>query len=84
VIYHLPPEQVQEKILGILNTPGLDVVDSELVLQAILWHVEKSVDFIDAYNASWMIRQGIDTIYTFDSKHFSLFENLNVVVPRLG
>jgi predicted nucleic acid-binding protein len=80
--YHLPPEQVQDKVLAILNTPGLDVIDSKLVVQAILWHVEKSVDFIDAYNAAWMINQGIDTIFTFDRKHFERFEIFNVVVPQ--
>lgn len=82
--YHLPPGAVQEKVLAILNTPGLDVLDGDLVLQAILWHVDKSVDFIDAYNASWMIEQGIKTVMTFDRKHFNRFEEIRVNVPGSG
>jgi len=32
--------------------PGLDVADSDLVLQAIHGYVERTVDFIDAFNAA--------------------------------
>ena len=71
--YHLPPSAVQDKVLAILNTPGLEVADSDRVLQAILWHVEKSVDFIDAYNAAWMAEHGIKTVFTFEQKHFKRF-----------
>jgi predicted nucleic acid-binding protein len=79
--YHVSPSEVQDKILAILNTPGLEVVDGELVLQAVLWHVEKSVDFIDAFNVAWMIAQEVKTIITFDRKHFNRFEEIVVTVP---
>lgn len=79
--YHLSPSEVQDKILAILNTQGVEVVDSELVLQAIIWHVDKSVDFIDAFNAAWMIDQEVRTIFTFDRRHFSRFEGIEVTVP---
>jgi predicted nucleic acid-binding protein len=71
--YHLPPSAVQDKVLAILNTPGLEVADGNQVLQAILWHVEKAVDFIDAYNAAWMAEHGIKTVFTFEQKHFKRF-----------
>ena len=71
--YRLPPSAVQDKTLAILNTPGLEVADSDRVLQAILWHVEKSVDFIDAYNAAWMAEHSIKTVFTFEQKHFKRF-----------
>jgi len=79
--YRLSPIEVQEKILAILNTPGLELIDADLVLQAVLWHVEKSVDFIDAYNAAWMMKQDIQKVFTFDRKHFTRFEGLSVTVP---
>ena len=79
--YHLKPEQVQEKVLAILNTPGIKISDEDLVLQAILWHVEKSVDFIDAYNAAWMEKRELKTVLTFDQKHFKRFEELTVIAP---
>ena len=80
--YELSKEAVQEKILAILNTPGLEVIEGELTLKAILWYVEKQVDFIDAYNAAWMLEQGIITACTFDQKHFARFEGISILLPR--
>lgn len=79
--YHLPPAAVQEKVLAMLNTPGLEIDEGDLILQAILWHVEKSVDFIDAYNAAWMLAHGVRSISTFDRRHFARFEGIEVSVP---
>jgi uncharacterized protein len=75
---------VEEKVLAVLNTPGVEVVDGELVLQAVVWYVEKNVDFIDAYNAVWMTRQNLLSACTFDQRHFSRFEGITVVVPAVG
>jgi predicted nucleic-acid-binding protein len=79
--YGLEPEQVQEKILAILNTPGLEIAEGDLIAQAVLWHVEKGVDFIDAYNAAWMLERDLHKIVTFDRKHFSRFEDVDIFVP---
>lgn len=79
--YGLSKEAVQEKILAILNTPGLDVSDEALILQAILWYVEKNVDFIDAYNAAWMLQHGVVTACTFDQKHFARFDGISTLIP---
>jgi uncharacterized protein len=79
--YGLSREDVQRKVLAILNTPGLQVADATLVLQAVLWHAEKNVDFIDAYNAAWLLAQGIHTAYTFDRKHFSRLEGISALAP---
>jgi predicted nucleic-acid-binding protein len=49
--------RIQSQILAILNTPGLEVTDSDLVLQALHWYLQKNVDFIDAFNAAWMQQQ---------------------------
>lgn len=57
--YGVPKKEIQAKILAVLNTPGLKVADSNLILQAIGWYAEKNVDFIDAYNAAWMLKNNI-------------------------
>lgn len=79
--YQLSKKDIQAKVLAILNTTGLDVVDSDLVLQAIGTYVEKNVDFIDAYNVAWMLKNNVGTVYTFDQKHFSRFEGIVTEVP---
>jgi predicted nucleic-acid-binding protein len=79
--YNLPRDEVQEKVLAILNTNGLNIEDIDLLLQAILWYADKGVDFIDAYNAAWLLDQGIRTAYTLDRKHFARFEGITVKAP---
>ncbi|MFH0789579.1 MAG: type II toxin-antitoxin system VapC family toxin [Pseudomonadota bacterium] len=81
--YKLSREDIQVKVLAILNTPGLEVADSDLILQAIAWYKDKNVDFLDGYNGAWLTSQGIKTAYTFDQKHFSRFEGISVKVPVL-
>ena len=82
-IYKLSPNDIKEKVLALLNTPGLTVESSDIVLQAIVWYVEKNVDFIDAYHAAWMRRQKVQHIFTFDRKHFGRFEHIAVTVPGI-
>lgn len=70
-------------VLGILNTDGLEVIDSNLLSQSIILYAEKNVDFIDAFNAAWMVKNGVREIYTFDQKHFNRFEGLEVKSPTM-
>ena len=72
---------IQNKVLAILNTPGLQIPEGNLLLKAVIWYAEKNVDFIDAYNAVWMEQKGIEKIYTFDQKHFARFDDIEVVKP---
>jgi predicted nucleic acid-binding protein len=82
--YQHSPVDIRDKTLAVLNTPGLEVVDGDLVLQAVTWYAEANVDFIDAYNADWMLAQGMDIAYTFDHGHFSRLEGITVRVPGAG
>jgi predicted nucleic acid-binding protein len=79
--YKLPKETVKVYLLGILYTPGLNVADRDLILQALAWFVEKNVDIIDAYNAAWLQEHDLTTIATFDTSHFKRFEQLTVKEP---
>ncbi len=80
--YEIEKKEIQAMVLGILNTDGLEVVDSYLILQAIVPYADKNVDFIDAFNAAWMVRNDVDKVYTFDQKHFNRFEGIRVEVPK--
>jgi uncharacterized protein len=79
--YQLAPAAIQDQLFAILNTPGLEIEDSEVVFQALLWYVEKRVAFIDAYDVAWMQSRKIKSIFTFDRKHFSRFEGLSLQIP---
>lgn len=80
--YELDKKEIQTMILGILNTDGLEVMDSDLILQAIVHYTDKNVDFIDAFNVAWMVRNNVDKAYTFDQKHFSRFEGIVAELPK--
>jgi len=60
----------------------LEVIDSDLILQAIVHYTDKNVDFIDAFNAAWMVRNNVDEAYTFDQRHFSRFEGIVAELPK--
>jgi predicted nucleic-acid-binding protein len=79
--YGLARESIKDKVLAILNTPGLDAAEEDLLLEAIFRYADKNIDFIDAYNAAWLLAQGLTTTYTFDRKHFSRVEGVRVQVP---
>ncbi|HUF37123.1 MAG TPA: PIN domain-containing protein, partial [Anaerolineales bacterium] len=70
-VYGVSRERIRETVLAILNTPGLAVAEAEVVLQAALWYGERNVDFIDAFNAAWLLDRELPGIYTFDRRQFS-------------
>ena len=72
---------IRDRVLAIVNTPGVTVEDEDLILQAIVWYATENVDFIDAYNAAWLLTNGMQTAHTFVATHFSRFEGINVKAP---
>ena len=79
--YKLSRVDIQEKVRAIINTPGLEVYERIVISQAVSDYVDRNVDFVDAFNASWMLAQGIRAVQTFDRRHFSRFESLEVREP---
>lgn len=79
--YEVSKKDIQLKVLAILNTDGLKVEGDDLILQAVGLYVEKNVDFVDAYNAAWMLKSGVKKAFTFDEKHFSRFEGIAAEKP---
>jgi len=79
--YKLPRATILDYVLAIINTPGLQISESDRVVQAIVWYAEKNVDFIDAFNAVWMMDEDISAVYTFDHKHFRRLGGLTVLSP---
>ncbi len=79
--YELSKGDIQSKVLAILNTPGLQVAEEDILLKSVIWYGDKNVDFIDAYNAAWALNQAVDRVVTFDKKHFARLEGITVVTP---
>lgn len=79
--YKLARIDIAEKVLAILNTPGLEVESARLLSQAVTDFAERNVDFIDAYNAAWSAVNGVDVIGTFDRKHYQRLDVPPATVP---
>ena len=67
--YKLTKEDVKEKVEKILNTPNLSCPGKDMILEALNLYTEKNIDYIDAYNAQVMRRNGIEEVFSYD-KHY--------------
>jgi len=69
--YLLKAGDVAPLIRGILATPGLEVINGNLVARALEYYEGQNIDFVDGYIAAVMEKQGISELYSFDKKHIS-------------
>lgn len=79
--YHLNNVQIAPLIRGILATPGLEVINGDLVGKALVMYELQNIDFVDAYIAALMEKQGIKDIYSYDRKHLSRVTTINRKEP---
>ena len=79
--YRLTHAQIAPLIRGILATPGMDVINGDLVSKALVMYELQNIDFVDAYIAALMEKQGIKDIYSYDRKHLSRVKNINRKEP---
>ncbi|MBI5788336.1 MAG: PIN domain-containing protein [Candidatus Schekmanbacteria bacterium] len=64
--YKIPKQEVIEKVTIILNTPNLKIENHKLINEALLLFSLKNLDFIDAYNSTYIRQKQIDGIYSYD------------------
>jgi len=67
VTYNLPRERIRELLLPVILLPGLKLSGKKLYRQIFELYVDQGIDFIDAYNAIHMEKQGLTRIYSYDS-----------------
>ena len=79
--YRLTHAQITPLIRGILATPGMDVINGDLVGKALVMYELQNIDFVDAYIAALMEKQGINDIYSYDRKHLSRVKTINRKEP---
>lgn len=79
--YHLNNVRIAPLVRGILATPGLEVINGDLIGKALVMYELHNVDFVDAYIAALMEKQGIEDIYSFDRKHLSRIKSISRKEP---
>jgi predicted nucleic-acid-binding protein len=79
--YELHKAEIRDRVMGMLNTPGLEVENSNLIARAIALYVDENIDFVDAYNGLWMQDIGISSVLTFDVRHYRRIPDLEAKTP---
>lgn len=77
--YEISKGVILEKIIPLISLDNVLIHNKEDVLQSLFVYRDKSVDFEDAYTYVLMKDTGVDTIYTFDKKHFKRFEDIKIL-----
>lgn len=75
--YKLKNREVAPLIRGILATPGLEVVNTDLISRALMLYELQNIDFVDASITVFMEKQGISDIYSYDKKHLARVTGIN-------
>ena len=78
--YEVPKQQVKELMLPILNLKGLKLPDKGLYQQALDNYVKKNISFVDAFNATFILKKGIKEIYSYD-EDFDKIRGIKRVTP---
>lgn len=79
--YDLHPEEIAPMIKAIISTPGLEVINGDIVDKALNNYELKKIDFVDSYIAALMVKLNINEIYSFDRKHLSRIPGVKRIEP---
>jgi predicted nucleic acid-binding protein len=82
--YQLTSHEISERVEALLNTDGILVQPANLsanLTEALHLYVSQNIEYTDAYIGCWMKHNGIDTIYTFNARHFNRIQGITVKIP---
>lgn len=75
--YKLGNRDIRTFVEGILDTEGLSIINGDLVRVGLQHFVDRNIDFIDGYVAAVMQRHRVQTVFSFDKKHFDRIKGIN-------
>ena len=79
--YKVPRQTIKEQVLAIISMRSLHLPDKNVFYQAFNFYVAKNISFADAYNAAYMLTEGISNIYSWD-KDFDKIEGIMRLEPE--
>ena len=78
--YNMDRQSICDNIGFIVNTPNLKVKEKNIILEAANTYRNSNIDFIDAYNYSFILANGANSIFSYDS-HFDKLESVERIEP---
>jgi len=79
--YGYSKEQIAVTIIQFLYSDGLEVMELDILIQALSLYHEKNIDFADALLAVLALSRGPARIYSFD-RHFDRIPGITRCDPR--
>ena len=76
--YGLPRKKISEKMMHLYQTPGVTVINGEILPEALTVYVEKNIDFSDAVIGVTAARNHFEYLASFDKKHMDRFADLGL------
>jgi predicted nucleic acid-binding protein len=64
--FHIPKDQIIEKISIIIGSEAVQISDKDLLAEALVLYARKNIDFIDAYHAVLVKKLHLPEIYSYD------------------
>ncbi len=79
-IYGWSRKEISQEIRGILEIPGIEIENRDIISKAFEFYRKVNIDFIDAYQSDFAEKHGLEYIYSYD-KHFDLLPNIKRQEP---
>ena len=76
--YGLDKEQISEKMTNLYRTPGISIINGELLSDSLAVYVEKNIDFTDAVIGVSATKHHIEYLASFDKKHMERMADLGL------
>jgi predicted nucleic acid-binding protein len=78
--YGYPKDRIAATITEFLHSDGLEVMDLDILIQALSFYDEKNIDFADALLSASALNPGPNLIYSFD-RHFDRIAEITRLEP---
>ncbi len=76
--YELQKNEIREKMTNLFQTPGVSIINGEILPEALSIYVEKNIDFTDAVIGVLAARNHFEYLASFDKKHMKRLEDLGL------
>jgi predicted nucleic-acid-binding protein len=76
--YGLDKAEISEKMTNLYQTPGIVIINSEILLDVLDIYVNRNIDFTDAVIAIVASKNHIAYLASFDKKHIKRLTDLGI------
>ena len=76
--YGLRKDEIREKMTNLYQTPGVNIINGDILPEALSIYVEKNIDFTDAVIGVIAAKNHFAFLASFDKKHMKRLEDLGL------